>query len=453
MIYLNQSDDRRKDEQIAFHTVIMGDIYRNMDSLQQATECYQYGITFFENAEKKERLSGALFSLGKLEVKQKQYVKAEKTLKRALELEEKQGNIYRQQNICWHLYEISKNTGSTTDALLYLEKYVTLKDSIFNTQTQQQLSDFQVKYETAKKDLEIARKNVVITRQNTQRWALIAGMGVAVIMLALLWYLLHLRRRRNRELAEANATKDKFFSIISHDLKNPALALQNAVQLLLEKSTEWDTDTLQNHYIRLLKATKTQVSLLFNLLNWAQIQTNRMPFNPIPFDIVAELADDMEMIKELARSKEITLHQNMPDAALVNGDSTMICIVIRNLLTNAVKFTPAGGTVKLDVRQSDMRYETSDMRYETSKVSNLKSQIPYLKRTRITISDTGMGMTDEQMRQLFQIGNRHYSRSGTAGETGSGLGLIVCKELIEKHNSVLHVESEAGKGSKFWFEI
>jgi signal transduction histidine kinase len=114
----------------------------------------------------------------------------------------------------------------------------------------------------------------------------------------------------------------------------------------------------------------------------------------------------------------------------VTGDSTMICIVIRNLLTNAIKFTPTGGEVKLEICPSPIQHS----------------------KYNIQITDTGIGMTSEQINNLFRLDGRH-SHSGTAGETGSGLGLIVCKELIEKHGSTLHIESEVGKGSRFWFEL
>ena len=220
-----------------------------------------------------------------------------------------------------------------------------------------------------------------------------------------------------------NATKDKFFNIISHDLKNPAIAQRNALQLLLSNSENWNTELLTKYYSELLKSADSQVALLYNLLNWAQVQTGRMPYLPAPFDLIDALQTDIVIIQNMAEQKGITFNIDIPQKAIVTGDDNMLTIVIRNLLTNAVKFTNAGGSVSLNISQNC-----------------------------ISISDTGIGMTEEQQQNLFHI-DKKRSRLGTSGEQGSGLGLIVCKELVEKHGSTLHIESVEGKGSKFWFEI
>ena len=133
----------------------------------------------------------------------------------------------------------------------------------------------------------------------------------------------------------------------------------------------------------------------------------------------------------MAEKKDITLAVNIPDDADITGDGAMLSVVVRNLLTNAVKFTAPTGTVTLDVSLNN----TEDVRKYT-----------------VSVSDTGIGMNAEQISKLFRLDSAH-SRKGTAGEQGSGLGLIVCRELIEKHGSELYVESEEGKGSKFWFEV
>ena len=137
------------------------------------------------------------------------------------------------------------------------------------------------------------------------------------------------------------------------------------------------------------------------------------------------------LLRNIAEYKGITFITHLPDHALVTGDANMLSTVIRNLLTNAIKFTPAGGTVTLNV-------------FPTSPVSPVSYTV--------SISDTGVGMSEEQIRNLFRL-DMPQTHLGTAGEQGSGLGLIICREFVEKHGSELHVESEAGKGSKFWFEL
>ena len=229
-----------------------------------------------------------------------------------------------------------------------------------------------------------------------------------------------------------NLTKDKFFSIISHDLKNPALAQRDAIQMLVNNARLWSADTLTEYYGGLLKSATGQVELIYNLLNWAQVQTGRMTYSPDMF-LLSSLLSDISLIRNMAENKGINLTITIPDDAVVTSDINMLAAVVRNLLTNAVKFTPSGGTVTLDI----------------SPVSPISPASP---KYAFTVSDTGIGMSAEQIRNLYPLADMQI-RKGTSGEKGTGLGLIVCKELLEKHGSTLHVESEEGKGSRFWFEV
>jgi signal transduction histidine kinase len=315
----------------------------------------------------------------------------------------------------------------------YLRKYVSLNDSIFKETSQQQINDFQVRYETAEKQLEIERQQSEIERHEIRQFIYAGGLIAAGLVLAMLVYIVVLRTRRNRELAEINAIKDKFFSIISHDLRNPALALRNGLQMLSEHTSRLDVNTLSDYCKALLNSANGLSDLLENLLKWATIQTGRMTYNPVPFNLLLALQPELNMAGSLAERKTITFVTRTPPSAIVTGDQNMLMTVVRNLLVNAVKFTPAGGTVTLSVTAGSMG--------EISPAT-----------TMITITDTGIGMTQEEVDNLFRIECQH-TRPGTAGEQSSGLGLIVCRDLIHKHGRILHVESEVGKGSRFWFEV
>jgi len=297
------------------------------------------------------------------------------------------------------------------------------------------LQEMDVKYKTAEKELKIVTQQIEISRHKTLRFIYIGGLIVAGILLSLLIYIIRLSAKRNRELAEMNATKDKFFSIISHDLKNPAIAQKNALELLLNNSENWDKESITHFYLELLKSANSQVSLLYSLLNWAQVQTRRMIFSPTPFNLTTALQPDIILIQNMAEEKEITFDIRIPENTIVMGDDNMLTIVIRNLLTNAVKFTNSGGTVVLNISPC------------------AENKARFVRTThRISVSDTGLGMIPEQIQNLYKIDKKH-SQIGTAGEQGSGLGLIVCKDLLEKHNTILHIESEEKRGSNFWFDI
>jgi signal transduction histidine kinase len=305
----------------------------------------------------------------------------------------------------------------------YLVKYREIIAKISDENLHNALQEMEVKYDVQQKDLEISRQQIEIKQHKTLRYAFMGGLIAAAVLLALFTYIIILRNKRNRELAEMNSVKDKFFSIISHDLKNPAIAQRDALQLLLDNSRKWDFDSLTKYYQSLLKSANSQVVLLYNLLNWAQIHTGRMVFHPIPFDIIPAIEPDMDLIKSNAEQKGITFQTQIPEETIITGDPNMIAIVIRNLCTNAIKFTHDGGAVTLEIAQNI-----------------------------ISVSDTGTGMTPEQLQNLFRM-DKKQSKLGTAGEQGSGLGLMVCKELVEKHGSTLHVESEEGKGCRVWFGI
>ena len=296
-------------------------------------------------------------------------------------------------------------------------------------------SELAAKYETEKKELEIENQKQIIKSQNLQRGLLVGGIALSLVILALLWYMLRLRIRRNRALterndtlAEMNATKDKFFNIISHDIKNPAITQRDAMKLLVDNAFQWDADTLDRFYNGLLETAESNVELIYNLLGWAQLQTGRMVFRPATFNLAACLRSEISLIRNMAEKKNIRFTANIPADADVTGDSNMIATVVRNLLTNAVKFTSTSGEVSLSVSLTSSKTCT------------------------ISITDTGTGMNEDQINNLFRLDSARSSR-GTAGEQGSGLGLIVCKELLEKHGATLHVESEVGRGSRFWFNI
>jgi signal transduction histidine kinase len=212
-------------------------------------------------------------------------------------------------------------------------------------------------------------------------------------------------------------------------LKNPALAHRDAIQVLLDEEVSWNTDQLKNYYQKMLKSADSQVNLIYNLLHWAQVQSGYIFYQPILFDLAAELRrNDFLFLRNQASYKGVEFIIEMPETALVLGDANIINTIVRNLLDNAVKFTSSGGKVTLSVTQA-----------ENGKFI-------------ISVADTGIGMTEEQVLSLFQF-DCPTSKRGTAGEQGTGLGLIVCKKLLAKHEITLLVESKINGGSRFYFEV
>lgn len=314
-------------------------------------------------------------------------------------------------------------------ALEYFEKSVVLHDSIFSVETKRELNEFHVKYETAEKEYQIKLQKAKLQRKNFVQWVLLIGFILCLVILVIVNRYRQLIHRRNQELLEINATKDKFFSIISHDLKNPAIAQRNALKMLVDNGDKLDADSLTKYYCELLKTADMQVELLYSLLDWARVQTGRMPYNPTTFDIVESIYSELSLVHAMSESKNIEVITDIPSEALVYGDRNMVSTIVRNLLSNAVKFTNQGGEIKISL----------------ASINNHQYSI--------TIADNGIGMDAERVKNLFRIDKQQSSAVGTAGEKGSGLGLIVCKELVERNGGIISVESLPGAGTTFCFTI
>ncbi len=224
-------------------------------------------------------------------------------------------------------------------------------------------------------------------------------------------------------LKELNATKDKFFSIISHDLRNPFISIIGMSEILLEDYKEIPDEERINFINQINSAGKFTHHLLENLLNWAGMQTERIKVNKTNFNLQEVVDEIIQLNLTNAKMKSIELFTSVHEKTIINADKFMIDTVIRNLVSNAIKFTREGGKISVSSEAKD------------EKIS-------------ITIEDNGVGIQPENLKKLFRIDNQVKTK-GTAGEAGSGLGLILCKEFIEKNNGTITVESEQGQGSRF----
>jgi len=231
---------------------------------------------------------------------------------------------------------------------------------------------------------------------------------------------------QNEELTELNSTKDKFMSIIAHDLKNPLNSLIGFTELLHEKQADYDNEQRQKFIDIINKASKQMYELLTNLFDWSRTQTGKINFKPTLFNIKANVHITLELLQHVAKNKEIQIKQDI-EAIEVFADKNMIATIVRNLVSNSIKFTPNGGII-----------EVFSEKYEN--------------QLEISVQDNGVGMDAKQMQSLFKI-DKANSTLGTAQEHGTGLGLILCKEFIKMNKGKISVQSEKGVGSTFTFTV
>src|ERR1035437_2072953 len=231
---------------------------------------------------------------------------------------------------------------------------------------------------------------------------------------------------KNELLQTINAEKDKFFSILAHDLKGPLSAFLGATQILAEEIQNMSFEEIKEITINMKESASNIYRLLENLLEWSRLKRGLLEFSPEYLNVKQLIKTCIEVLKESARKKSIIIDYSFPDDIAVYADSRMMETVIRNLVSNAIKFTPIGGKVTVAAeKKSDQSIE-------------------------IKIIDSGIGMTPELKGKLFLL-NEKTSRKGTEGEPSTGLGLLLCKEFIGKHMGKIWVESEVGKGSVFSF--
>ncbi len=232
-----------------------------------------------------------------------------------------------------------------------------------------------------------------------------------------------LLKEKERKLQESNATKDKFFSIIAHDLKNPLGAFKQLTTLLADSFEDLSLREITEFIKEMKDSSANLYNLLENLLFWARTQTGQIPCNKeeMPLDLIIKSVIDLN--KQIAKNKKITLIAELEDALTLNADYNMLYTVIRNFISNALKFTPEEGKVTVKAfKQGDNKI--------------------------IEVIDTGVGMSKSQMDKLFKI-DENVTRNGTNDEKGTGLGLILCQEFIEKHEGRIEISSEENVGSTF----
>lgn len=229
------------------------------------------------------------------------------------------------------------------------------------------------------------------------------------------------------DLKSLNATKDKFFSIIAHDLKDPFNTLLGFFDLLLWKFDRMEPDKIKNYIENLHQISKQTYLLLRNLLEWSRSQTGNLRFMPVEFDMKELIFQNIELLQATAQKKKITITNNSTENITAFADKNMIDTVIRNLLSNAVKFTNSGGNITI----------------------NTKKQEEILQ---IKISDNGVGIPEDNLKKIFSI-DKDFTTSGTDNEKGSGLGLILCKEFVDRNKGKIHVDSKQGEGTTFTIEL
>jgi len=383
-------------------------------------------------------------------------------LKKAEQISEKKQFKSRLAETFRIYVEVYKKMKKFDKAFYYQTKEFELKDEIFNSEKYKQITELQTKYETHKKEQEIkilnqqnAIKDLKIKKGQYTK-IILGGIVLFLIIISVVGYKRFVEKKRankllnkqkkqldeyneeltaanenlrvlNNNLEELNHTKDKFFSIISHDLKNPLGVLYATTDVLSRHFNSFSAEKTKTYLENMNRSSKHLKSLLDNLLEWSQVQTGKIIINKIRFDLYEVVNNILLVAAECASVKDLTLRSSVKRGTYVFADKDMVATLIRNLISNAVKFTPRDGEIRIFLTEEK-------------------------DKTVVHVADSGVGIPEDKISGLFKI-NTSYKQPGTENEKGTGLGLILCKEFAEKNGGKIWVASTHGKGSTFSFSL
>jgi signal transduction histidine kinase len=452
---LEYAKQLKDNESISTATNNIGMIYVEMNQIEKGIRYYfesqEYSIKLFD----KTNYTNTFNNIAAAYLKADDLQKAEDFVNKALPFAKRLNDLSYIQESYQILAKIYSKKGQYNKAFEYQGMQLAYNDSLYTQQKTSSIAEMQTRFETEakEKEIQLLKKDNEISALEVERHkSLQKYLFLLSILLLILVTVIFISQRvigknnqllsqKNRELEQTNekltkseknlmalnATKDKFFSIIAHDLKNPFNALLGFSELL-EKNYETYSKAEIKEYINVIyESSQSLFKLLDNLLQWSRTQTGSISYTPEQFHLLPIIKQEISYLQLNADKKKITVKILVDDTISVFADKNIISTVVRNLVNNAIKFTNSNGRVEIWARE-------------------IKSEIE------ISVTDTGIGIDLDDLDKLFQLSSS-LSNKGTANEEGTGLGLLLCKEFIERNGGRIWAKSNKGKGSTFFFTL
>ncbi|MEN8155575.1 MAG: tetratricopeptide repeat-containing sensor histidine kinase [Bacteroidota bacterium] len=418
--------------------------YSQMDEHQKALVFYRRGIKLAIQGDDIYNLGTAYTNLGSLYGELREKDSALFYLHRSLKIAQDRGFRHLELDAYEELSKLHARSGSYASAYNWLLRYDTVYKDLFNENQSEQIARLRTRYEQELKDREIEQLHSESQVQRMLNKVFIVFIVVIIILVIIITVNLRSKKQANRMLAERNLqissavgklsesekelqrlnkSKDRIFTVVAHDLRNPVSAVAGFSELLYENFEQFPVETQKEYMLQIVHGTQRIQNLLENLLIWARSQMKAIKFNPESL-LIKDLLD--ACAKELTVNldhKKVTCQINATPACTVFADRAMINTVLRNLVMNAIKFSFPGGKIWI--------------------TSHIEENMCH-----ISVTDEGIGIQPEIQERLFDA-NEVVSSPGTTGESGSGLGLVICKEFMERNQGEIRVESEPGNGSSF----
>ncbi|MCG8410241.1 MAG: tetratricopeptide repeat protein [Bacteroidales bacterium] len=440
----------------------IGNFYSRINDYKKAISYYNQSLELSKRINDKFLAGLCYRKIGVIRIRQGKNINGINALNKSLQLGQEIDNLELIKNAYYELFKYYKSNNEANKALDKYILYTKVNNDLNEKLSSQGLIEIQMSFEleetynqlikvedeisqlTAEKEI----KDLTLKRQRIIRNSLLIIVIITLVSIFII-YSLFLNKRKtnillqdkineidtsNKKLQESkerlkilNATKDKFFSIIAHDLRNPFNALYGLTKHLLDNFDNFSKNEIKQFNEVIYNSAADQLELLENLLYWSRTQRGKIKFSPRDIDLNEIILKNFDLMKMDAQRKNINLINEVNSDAVIYADYDMIMAILRNLISNAIKFS----------------YENNFIKVNASTHKNY---------TEITIRDNGVGITSKNIKRLFRI-DIHYSTTGTQKEQGSGLGLILCKEFVDAHKGEIWVESEINKGSIFKFTI
>jgi len=436
---LYQVDKRNRSN--SYFSSKIGGVYFKLNKPDSALYYNRKALDYAYRISNKNRIALAEHKLGNVFLELNQIDSAEYYFGKSYVTAIEKGYKVLTKDNLYSLAKVKEKRGNSIEAFELFKKASALNDSIYTEDVVAKIADIQVKYVNAQQEQENAllRKNneiqeIIIRQQRTFTLFLIV---VALLIFITLFFINKSRasikklnkqlEKSEKELKKANAEKDKFFAIISHDLKSPFNGLLGLTEVLESKYDALPQEEVKQLITLLKQTARNSYSLLEDLLQWSRIQIKSMEYKPEVFNMATKTEKVIQTLDTSIKNKNINLENKITSDTFVFADEKSAEAVLRNLISNAIKFTNNGGNITLEAKEKDKEFIFS-------------------------VSDNGIGMAKNTIDKLFSITEK-ISVRGTNNEMGTGLGLVLCKEFIEKNNGRIWVESEVGKGSNFYFSL
>lgn len=436
----------------------IGFLYARIKQFDKALMSYQKSYEISVKTNGVDAAHNTLNNIASTYLKQNNLEKASEALNKALRnIPNVVDQAYKQETYQL-LSDLYSKKGDYRNAYHYKCIELAYADTLYTQQRLSSIAEMQARYETEtkEKEIELLKKDVELKELQFQKQRSVQQVLISLTLLLLAIFfgtslILTIIRKKNKQLAEKNAelfeinkklkeseknlselnaTKDKLFSIIAHDLKNPFNALIGFSDIL-ERNFNHLTDNEKKEYISVIsESAQNLYKLLDNLLQWTRAQTGSINYIPEKFKLEPLIKQEVLNLNANAEKKRINVSVNASTSISVYADKNSIATVIRNLLSNAIKFTDIGGTIEIIASESK----------------------DYPKTAEVVVKDSGVGIDQDALERIFLI-DGSYSTKGTANETGTGLGLLLCHEFVTKNNGKIWVNSSKGSGSEFHFTI